>query len=76
MMTHKQLTLAEVLKIVKINLTTTNISFFCFSFSRPNRKASQAPALSNAQSTSAPAYFLKPDGHAPDCVLEILSGTA
>lgn len=30
MITHKQITLAEVLKIVKINSTTTNISFFLF----------------------------------------------
>ena len=30
MITYKQLTLAEILKIVRINLATTNISFFHF----------------------------------------------
>ena len=78
MITHKQLTLAEIFddcqnkfdndKYQFLSLLDETINLdeivpvsFCFSFSRFNRKTSQAPALSNAQSTSAPAYFLNPD---------------
>lgn len=49
--------------------------FFCFSFSCQNRKTSKTSALSNAQNTSAPAYFLNPDWHAFDHISEICPGT-
>ena len=87
MITHKQLTLAEVFEDCQHKFDNDKYHFLALldeainldeivPFSRPNRKTSQAPALSYAQGTSAPAYFFNPDGHAPDCVLEILSGTS
>ena len=77
MITYKQLTLAEIFDDCKINSTMTNTSsfhflmkpltlmklflFLLFLIFTLQPEASQAPALSNAQSTSAPAYFLNPD---------------
>ena len=59
MITHKQLTLAEVFEDCQNKFDNDKYQF-----------------LSLAQGTSAPAYFFNPDGHAPDCVLKILSGTS
>ena len=77
MITHKQLTLAEIFEDCQNKFDNDKYQFLSLldeainldeivpvsfvSHSRPNRKTSQAPALSNAQSTSAPAYFLNPD---------------
>ena len=78
MITHKQLTLAEVFddcqnkfdndKYQFLSLLDETINLdeivpvsFVSHFHASNRKTSQAPALSNAQSTSAPAYILNPD---------------
>ena len=77
MITHKQLTLAEIFddcqnkfdndkyQFLSLLDETINldeivpISFVSHFTLQP--EASQAPALSNAQSTSAPAYFLNSD---------------
>ena len=75
MITHKQLTLAEIFDDCQNKFDNDKYQFLSLldetinldeivpvSFvSHFNRKTSQAPALSNAQSTSAPAYFLNPD---------------
>ena len=72
MITHKQLTLAEVFEDCQNKFDNDKYQFLSLldeainldeivPVSRPNRKTSQASALSNAQSTSAPAYFLNPD---------------
>lgn len=78
MITHKQITLAEVFEDCQnkfdndkyqflslldeaINLDEIVPVSFVFSFSRTNRKTSQAPTLSYAQGTPAPAYFFNPD---------------
>ena len=78
MITHKQLTLAEVFEDCQnkfdndkyqflslldeaINLDEIVPVSFVSHFHASNRKATQAPALSYAQGTSAPAYFFNPD---------------
>ena len=78
MITHKQLTLAEIFEDCQnkfdndkyqflslldetINLDEIVPVSFVTHFHASYRKTSQAPALSNAQSSSDPAYFLNPD---------------
>ena len=78
MITHKQLTLAEIFEDCQnkfdndkyqflslldeaINLDEIVPVSFVSHFHAQTGRPSQAPTLSNAQSTSAPAYFLYPD---------------
>ncbi len=93
MITHKQLTLAEVFEDCQnkfgndkyqflslldeaINLDEiVPVSFISHFHARTGRPRKHR-TLSDAQGTSTPAYFFNPDGHAPDCVLKILSGTS
>lgn len=90
MITHKQLSLAEVLKISKIISTMTDTCFFLFLMKpltlmklflfllfpifTPEPEDHASTSFILAQGTSIPAYFLNPDRHAPDCVFEVLSG--
>ena len=69
----KKLYLANQSSFQNLNLNIVHIHSNHQSF---NRNTSKAPALSDAQGTSTPAYFFNPDRYAPDCVPRVLSGTS
>lgn len=50
--------------------------FLLFPIFTPEPEDHASTSFILAQGTSIPAYFLNPDRHAPDCVFEVLSGTA
>ena len=90
MITHKQLSLAEVFENFQNNFDNDRYLFLSLldetinvdeivpvSFVSHFHARTGRPRkhqLYPAQGTSIPAYFLNPDRHAPDCVFEVLSG--
>ena len=74
MITHKQLSLAEVFENFQNNFDNDRYLFLLFPIFTPEPEDHASTSFILAQGTSIPAYFLNPDRHAPDCVFEVLSG--